>query len=184
MAKQHVSSAARRYARALFQLASESGRLESIAAQVEALGVLAQDPEFRSLLPDPRLESSSKATAVLGGFGDGVDDLLKRLIESLRERKRMALLLEIPAAFAGLVDDAAGRMRGVLESSQLIEEAQVVAIERALSSKTGKQVSLHCEVNPDLLGGVRVTLAGTRYDGSVRGRLDQISQRLAAAEIS
>jgi F-type H+-transporting ATPase subunit delta len=183
MAKQHVSSAARRYSRALFELASESGRLGVVSEQIEALGRLADDAEFRSLLPDPRIETASKAKAIVGALGEGVDPLVRGLIESLKRRKRLGLILEIPAGFLEFADEAAGRLRGVLESSTLMEENQVVAIEKSLASQTGKQVSLHCEVLPELLGGVRVTLAGTRYDGSVRGRLDQITQRLAAAEL-
>jgi F-type H+-transporting ATPase subunit delta len=183
MAKQYVSSAARRYSRALFELALESGRLDVVSTQIEALGRLADDAEFRSLLPDPRIDSLAKANAILGALGDGVDPLVRGLIESLDQRRRLGLILEIPAGFLEFADEAAGRLRGLLESSTLIEEKQVVAIEQALASQTGKQVSLHCEVVPELLGGVRVTLAGTRYDGSVRGRLDQITQRLAAAEL-
>ena len=183
MAQQHVSSAARRYAKALFELASESGRQDGVFTQIEALGKLAEDAEFRALLPDPRIESGPKAKAVLGALGNEVDPLVRGLIESLERRKRLGLLLEIPAGYIEFADEAAGRLRGVLQSSGMMEENQVVAIEQALSQKTGKQVSLHWEIDSDLLGGVRVTLAGTRYDGSVRGRLDQISQRLAAAEL-
>lgn len=183
MAKQHVSSAARRYSRALFELATDSGRLDVVSEQIDALGRLADDAEFRSLLPDPRVDAAPKAKAVLDALGSETDPLVRGLIESLERRKRLGLLLEIPAGFLEFADEAAGRLRGVLESSTMIEETQVVAIEQSLASQTGKQVSLHCEVVPELLGGVRVTLAGTRYDGSVRGRLDQIAQRLAAAEL-
>lgn len=183
MAQQHVSSAARRYARALFELALESGRQDAVLAQMEALGKLADDAEFAALLPDPRIEAGPKAQAVLSALGDAVDPLVRGLVESLERRKRIDLLLEIPAGYTVFADEAAGRVRGLLQSSSMMEENQVVAIEQALSSKTGKQVSLHCEIDTTLLGGVRVTLAGTRYDGSVRGRLDQISQRLAAAEL-
>lgn len=183
MAQQHVSSAARRYARALFELAADSGRMDGVAAQIEALGKLADDAEFCALLPDPRIESAPKAKAVLDALGSEVDPLVRGLIEALERRKRLSLLLEVPAGFTDLADEASGRLRGVLQSSSMIEENQVVAIEQALAARTGKQVDLHCEVVPELLGGVRVTLAGTRYDGSVRGRLDQITRRLAAAEI-
>lgn len=183
MANQHVSSAARRYSRALFELASESGRLDVVSAQIEALGRLADDAEFRALLPDPRIDSAPKAAAILGALGNEVDPLVRGLVESLERRRRIGLILEVPAGFLEFADAAAGRLRGVLESSALMEEHQVVAIEKSLANQTGKQVSLHCEVVPELLGGVRVTLAGTRYDGSVRGRLDQITQRLAAAEL-
>ena len=89
MAQQHVSSAARRYAKALFELASESGRQDGVFTQIEALGKLAEDAEFRALLPDPRIESGPKAKAVLGALGNEVDPLVRGLIESLERRKRL-----------------------------------------------------------------------------------------------
>lgn len=180
---QNVSSAARRYARALFELVSEAGRLEQMHTQMEQLARLVDDPEFGTLLLDPRIESAAKADAILGGFGDQVDPLLAGLIQSLSRRKRLSLLVGIPTAYRNFADEAAGRLRGELESAHMMAENQVVSIEQALSKETGQDVSLHCTVTPELLGGVRVTLAGTRYDGSARGRLDHLSQRLAAVEL-
>lgn len=179
----HVSSAARRYARALFELAGEAGRLDGVQAQMEALGRLAEDAEYRALLGDPRIDSQPKVSAVRQAFPGEPDALVDGLLRTLGRRGRLALLTEIPEAFRALSDEAAGRLRGDLETAQLIQENQVVALEEALSRHTGRQVSLHATVVPELLGGVRVTLAGTRYDGSARGRLDQITQRLAAADL-
>jgi F-type H+-transporting ATPase subunit delta len=180
---QHSGPAARRYARALFELARESGRLEGVEAQVEALAELAADAEFRLLLQDPRLSDASKANAVGQYFGGAIDPLIKGLLALLHKRKRMALMIELPAAFFSLADASAGRVRGSLESACKLEASELAAIEQSLSHGTGLQVSLETEIVPSLLGGVRVTLAGTCYDGSARGRLDQITKRLATAEL-
>jgi F-type H+-transporting ATPase subunit delta len=180
---QHSGPAARRYARALFELARDSGRLEGVQAQVEALQGLAADAEFGALLQDPRLSEKSKANAVGLAFGDQIDPLIKGLLTLLQRRKRMALLAELPAAFLSLADASAGRVRGTLETACELGANELAAIEQSLSQGTGLQVSLETDVIPSLLGGVRVTLAGTCYDGSARGRLDQITKRLATAEL-
>jgi F-type H+-transporting ATPase subunit delta len=180
---QHSGPAARRYARALFELARESRRLVEVEAQLEALAELATDAEFRLLLQDPRLSDASKANAVGQYFGDTIDPLMKGLLALLQKRKRMALLIELPAAFFSLADASAGRVRGTLQSACELGAPELAAIEQSLSQGTGLQVSLETEVDPSLLGGVRVTLAGTCYDGSARGRLDQITKRLATAEL-
>jgi F-type H+-transporting ATPase subunit delta len=180
---QHSSPASRRYARALFELANEKGELQAVQAGVERLGQLADDAEFRALLLDPRLTEQRKASAVQEFLGaDGVGTL-NGLLALLQRRKRFALLAEIPSAFQDFADAAAGRVRGVVESAQELDGAALSALEQSLSRGTGKEVSLQVKIQPDLLGGVRVTLAGTRYDGSARGRLDQITKRLAAVEL-
>jgi F-type H+-transporting ATPase subunit delta len=180
---QHSSPAARRYARALFELASEKGELGSVHAGMKRLGQLAAEKDFRSLLLDPRITETRKASAIQDFLGSDADGLLNGLLNLLQRRKRTVLLSEIPSAFELLVDEAAGRVRGVVESAQELDDAALAALQSSLSQGTGKEVILDPSVVPELLGGVRVTLAGTRYDGSARGRLDQITKRLAAAEL-
>ena len=179
----HSSPAARRYARALFELAVENGQLEGVQAGVKQLGQLASDAEFQNQLLDPRLSDQRKATAVKGFLGSSADGLLGGLLDLLRRRKRMALLKDIPTAFEYFADAAAGRLRGVVESAQELDGAALSALQTSLSRGTGKEVLLQAQILPDLLGGVRVTLAGTCYDGSARGRLDQITKRLVSAEL-
>ncbi len=180
---QHSSPAARRYARALFELATEKGVLDRVHAGMKRLGQLAAENEFRGLLLDPRLTETRKASAIQEFLGGDAEGPLNGLLDLLQRRKRTALLAEIPAAFELLVDESAGRVRGVVESAQELDDAALAALQSSLSQGTGKEVILEPSVVPELLGGVRVTLAGTRYDGSARGRLDQITKRLAAAEI-
>ncbi|HEX9793779.1 MAG TPA: F0F1 ATP synthase subunit delta, partial [Planctomycetota bacterium] len=98
-------------------------------------------------------------------------------------RKRHGALPAVPQAFRLLLDEHQGRLRGTAESAHDLSDLERETLERALAARTGKQVALEVRTNPELLGGVRVTLDGIRYDGSLRGRLDSARKRLQTADL-
>ena len=183
MAKVQISPAARRYGRALFEVALEQGSLASVRADLKLLGTVLSDPETSQALADPRIDDRQKRAFLDKAFGEFLHEHTRHLLGVLEERKRLVLLVQIPTAFADLLDVHEGRLRGVLESSSPVSDSGRQSVEASLSQKTGLKVSLETSINEDLLGGVRVTLAGTRYDGSVRGHLDRLRQNLENVEL-
>jgi F-type H+-transporting ATPase subunit delta len=183
MAKVQISPAARRYGRALFEVALEQGSLDSVRADLKLLGTVLSDPETSQALADPRIDDRQKRAFLDKAFGEFLHEHTRHLLGVLEERKRLVLLVQIPTAFADLLDVHEGRLRGVLESSSPVSDSGRQSVEASLSQKTGLKVSLETSINEDLLGGVRVTLAGTRYDGSVRGHLDRLRQNLENVEL-
>ncbi|MDA0666254.1 MAG: ATP synthase F1 subunit delta [Planctomycetota bacterium] len=183
MAKVHISPAARRYGRALFEVALEQGSLDSVRADLNLLGAVLSDSETSQALADPRIDDRQKRAFLDKAFGEFLHQHTRHLLGVLEERKRLVLLVQIPTAFAELLDVHEGRLRGVLESASPVSDSDRQSVEASLSQKTGLKVSLETSINEDLLGGVRVTLAGTRYDGSVRGHLDRLRQNLENVEL-
>jgi len=183
MAQAHISPAARRYGRALFEVALEQGSLDSVRADLKLLGAVLSDAETSAALADPRIDDRQKRGLLDKAFGDFLHEHTRHLFGVLEARKRLVLLVQIPTAFAELLDAHEGRQRGVLESASTISDPDRQTVEASLSQKTGLKVSLETIINEDLLGGVRVTLAGTRYDGSVRGHLDRLRQTLENVEL-
>jgi F-type H+-transporting ATPase subunit delta len=106
------------------------------------------------------------------------------LLNMLERRNRLAVLTQLPAAFLVLHDEHHGRQRGLLETALPLIEGEKEALEASFSASTGKQVSLEVRQDASLLGGVRVTLAGTRYDGTARARLNAARKRLQEVELN
>ena len=180
---QHAGPAARRYAAALFAAAEEGGALEAVVADMQLLQTVLGDADTAAALADPRVDDARLLATLQKGFGEILHALSLGLLSVLGKRKRLPLLLEVPVAFGALVDEHEGRLRGVLESAREIDAESWAALEKSLSEATGRKVSLEARVHEELLGGVRVTLAGTRYDGSARGRLETLRQRLEDVEL-
>lgn len=179
----HTSPAARRYARALFLAARDSGALEAVSRDVDMIRHATGHPEVSGWLADPRVDDSKKQALLERELGARAHELTRGLLRVIGERGRQAILPELPAAFQELIDELAGRQRGVVESARALSEEQREALQNAMAAKTGKEVILTPTVNESLLGGVRVTLAGTRYDGTLEARLASMRRTLLAADL-
>jgi len=180
---EHAGPAARRYARALFEAARDGQALAGVTADMKMLAEVLADPQAAAALSDPRVDDARKLLMLQKALGDSLSELTAGLLGVLARRKRLTVLAGIPAAFEVLVDEHEGRLRGTLECAREIDAQSWAALEKALSSATGRKVSLEAHIDEQLLGGVRVTLAGTRYDGSARGRLETLRQRLQDVEL-
>ena len=64
----------------------------------------------------------------------------------------------------------------VVTSAVRLKEAETVALRAKLEKKLGRQVTLQCHVNPELIGGIRVEVDGRVIDGSIRNKLEEIKE--------
>lgn len=174
---------ARRYARALFGAALEAKALDAVRQDVQLIDAVFADPALAGLLADPRLDDRGKVAQLDKACGGRLQPTTRALLGVLERRRRIALLLEIPAAFRDLDDAHAGRMRGEIETALPLPDEARQRIERALSQRTGREVLLRARTDPALLGGVRVTFGGTQLDASASGRLEILRLRLNEAEL-
>jgi F-type H+-transporting ATPase subunit delta len=92
----------------------------------------------------------------------------------------MGLLREISQEAALLLDESMGIQRAEITSAQPLSDADQKQLAQKFSEISGKQVRLNVVVNPNLIGGIVARVGPEVYDGSVRGRLQAIGERLAA----
>jgi F-type H+-transporting ATPase subunit delta len=172
---------ARRYARALLDVADKQGPNAALALRDELRAfapVVAGHPELRRALLHPGLGNEAKRR-LLAAVADraGASTLLRRLLDLLAARDRVALLEDVVEAYAGLANAAQGIVSAEAVSAVALPDAQ----RRALAAALGDAVELRTRVEPRVLGGLLVRVGGKTYDGTVRTRLDTLRQRLAAS---
>jgi len=173
-------SVARRYAKALFSLAVERGRVDPWAEALERLGqVLRDEPDLEELLGSPvytreeRRALVSKLAAALG-----LDPEPANLLHLLGDRNRLDRLADVLRAFGELADLHLGRVRARLTSAVPLEPGALDAIAHRLSLVTKARVLLDGTVEPAILGGVVARVGSVVYDGSVRTQLDDLKKTL------
>lgn len=170
---------ARRYARALLDVALQQGDAEALQRELrDAAALLAREGELRAALEHPALPLEAKKKVVEAVFASRGSKLLARLMALLAERGRIALVPDIGAAFAAAWNAQRGVVAAEAVSAAPLDEGQTRAVADALRRATGKEVELTARADPALLGGLMVKMAGRTYDGSVRGRLLALRQRL------
>ena len=171
---------ARRYARALLDVAGREGREATLALRDELrafAGVVSGHPELQRALRRPELGTDQRRR-VLSALAEraGAPALLRRLVDLLASRDRVALLPDVVEAYAEFANAAAGIVSAEAVSAVALPEAQ----RRALAAALGDAVALQERVDPEVLGGVLVRVGGKTYDGTVRTRLAALGRRLAA----
>ncbi len=175
-----AATAPRRYARALFSLASEENRVAGVRTELRSLGAaLEASAELRDVLLQP-LNPASERRRVLDGVADklGASSLLKRFYAYLIDQRRLVAFDEIEAEFVRLADEAAGRSKAKVKTAQPLTAEQQARLARALSARAGRAVELEIELDASLVGGLVAQLGDTVYDGSLKTQLTQLRSSL------
>jgi F-type H+-transporting ATPase subunit delta len=174
------SAAARRYARALFSLARDSGQVAEIRGELDSVQQLFQgNPELRAALFRP-LHPVKERSAVLKAVcaQAGLQATLRSFMLFLIDQRRLVDFEGICDEFQRLANEAAGRLRAELVSSSPLSDEQRSRLERALAAQTGQSIELEVRVDPDLIGGAVATVGGVVFDGSLRTQLSQLRESL------
>lgn len=175
--------AARRYAQALFELALERGQADEVRVALRsASATLAGSRELRAVLLNPAVSADRKAGIVraLWSASEGAWGLVARLVALLAERHRVASLSRIEELFGARWNAHRHVLEAELVAAAPLDDAQLEGLRRAVRTATGRDVEFKTAVDPRVLGGVRLTMDGRVYDGTVRAQLAALRARLAA----
>jgi F-type H+-transporting ATPase subunit delta len=177
-------TAARRYARALLEVAFQSADGDPAGLRRDltaAAALLEAQPQLADALSSPAVPLEAKRNVVQAVWRQA-SPLLRRLMAMLVERGRLGLLPAIASTYGQLWNAARGVLPAEATSAEPLSEEQHAAVQRALGRATGRDVELTAAVDPGVLGGLLVRVGGQVYDGTVRGRLRALRERLAAAD--
>ena len=174
------ASLAGRYAVALFDLASENGTVTQVENDLEKLdAAIRESADLRSLIRNPQL-SRKAAEGALHGVADllGIGPLTRNFLGVLAQNRRLSDLPAMIRAFSAIAAAQRGEITAKVSSAHALSEAQLAALRAKLTAREGRTVKLSREVDPELLGGLVVTIGSRRIDGSIRTRLNSLAQAM------
>lgn len=174
MAKVDSGEIARRYAKALFELALDRNLIVEMLQQSGAL-VSAVNRETLLVFCSPLYEDYEKE-ALLDHLVSlvGVDDLLARTLRVLLANRRFHLLKQVVSAYRDMVDSHMGVLRATLVSAKPLDPAGLAEFEETLAARLGKKVFLAPVVDERMLAGYQVRLGNTLIDASLETRLRRL----------
>jgi F-type H+-transporting ATPase subunit delta len=177
------ASLAGRYASALFDLASESGTVTAVEQDLSRLEEsLAESAELRALIRNPEI-SRAATGRVLAGMADhlGLSPLTRNFLGVLAENRRSGDLPGIIRAFNAIAAAQRGEVGAEVVSAHALTDEQIATLEHKLRAREGRTVKLKTRVDPELLGGIVVTIGSQRIDGSIRTRLNTLAHTMKSA---
>ncbi|WP_174614933.1 F0F1 ATP synthase subunit delta [Virgibacillus ihumii] len=173
---------ANRYADALFAIANEQGKTEQLMEEFEVLDeIFRSNKELNAFLEHPRVSNTRKKQfldEVFNDFSANVKNTLKILVE----RHRTEIIPSIINHYAKLVNDAKGIAEATVYSARELSEAEKEQLEKTFAKRLNKQtVKLESVVDPSVLGGVKVRVGNSIYDGTISGKLQRLERNIGIA---
>lgn len=166
------------YGKALFMLAREEGLLDSIRDELDlANTVLSQNGDYLKILDTPAIPKEEKLGLIADAFAS-LSEYVKNTLMILCEKREVYTLPSVYSTFLSLYNEEMGIIEAECVTALPLGEKESEAIRSRLEKITGKTVILKNTVDPSILGGVKLRYLGIQVDGSLKARLDAISESI------
>jgi F-type H+-transporting ATPase subunit delta len=170
---------ARRYARAVFEIALETNEMEKWQSDLQKLVGVMSDAEVLAAMESPkiRFEDKSMLLTRIGGVSPVALDLVRLLVV----RNGIGMLGAVAAEYRRLVDAYHGIQQAQVVTAVPIDAKDKEKLAQNLGALVGSKVVVESRVDPDILGGVIARVGGRLLDGSTRSKLAALKRELAGA---
>lgn len=173
------TGAARRYARSVFELASEAGEVPEWSDRLVKLRDLLTDTRVKAVLTNPTI-AAERRMELISTAPHALDPESTNLAKLLIESNRVGEIAGVADEYQRLTDEAAGRVRATITTAVELAPTEQDRVADELSKRLGKQVRLEAIVDAAILGGLTLRYGDRLVDASIATRLQQLRRRLAA----
>lgn len=173
---------ARPYAEAVFKLACEQKALAHWSEALANLDAVVADDRVKALISDPNVSAQQIEELVLGVVADqfdaGVAKEARSFVQVLVKNSRLEVTPQIRELYESLKREQEGVLEAHVISALPISDDQVKTLVATLESKFKRRITTKVEVDPQLIGGVKIVVGDKVIDATVRGRLDAMAATL------
>lgn len=178
-----ASSAAKRYAQAVFSLGKEQGTLDAWGDDLAMLARIIADERIATYLTNPSVAAERRIEAFESSLHTNVQPEAKNLAKMLIERDRTMLIPEIREMFDDRLRTERGIAVATVTTAERLNEAEQDLIRQKLEAMYRLQVELAMKIDPDIIGGIIIRVGDQVIDGSVRNKLEKMRTRLMAGRL-
>ena len=169
------------YARSLFEVASEQGKLDVVKQQLDEIATaLHENRQLAVFFFSPYFSSEEKKDGLHRAV-EGADPVVQNFLEALIERHRMPVIFRIRADFETLYDKTNKLLPVTVTSAVELDQETIESLGRRIGEQTGNEIELSSKVDPEILGGIVLRVGNFIMDASIRTRLEQLRREVAQA---
>jgi F-type H+-transporting ATPase subunit delta len=173
-----LATIARPYAEALFKAAAAD--LNAAAVWVEALQQVAEDPQLLQFSDNPNVTATQVFDVIAGVAQVALPEMAKNFLRTVIENGRLNALPEIASQFRTLKNAQSGSSDAVVYSAFAIDSAALAEVAVTLERRFARKLNVTVQLQPELIGGIRVVVGDEVLDSSVKARLEQMKVALTA----
>lgn len=173
---------AKRYADALFQLGKEKDTLNKFEEEFNVVReVFENNAELNTFLMHPQINNEKKKQLLSVAFKGMQADVVNTL-KLLVDRHRIAIIPTVIEHFTQLVNDAKGIAEATVYSVRALSDAEKNQLATTFSKRLHKtSIKLTNIVDTSILGGIKIRVGNTIYDGTIGGKLKRIERNITTA---
>ncbi len=176
-----MQDAARVYAGALFEVAKDKGKLDTLREQLgQFADAVDGNRDLQVFFFSPYFSSAEKREGIAKTIS-GANPELVNFLELLAEKQRMPALFGIRKRFDELWDEANQRLEVTLTSAIELDPSVIESVGAEIERKTGKTIELTSEVDESIVGGLVLQVGNRVLDASIRNRLEKLRREVAQA---
>ncbi len=168
-----------RYVRGLIEAASHQNCIDVVGKALKSFdSIISQHGDVIDIIYNPTVACERKKKFVSGLLPAESPELLGRFLDYVIEKKREKILESVSKEYIIAADALQGIIRAKVVSAMELTEKQVSRLKKEIEGVLQLRVVLECEIDPNILGGVKVYMGTNVIDGSVTGRLDSFQKHL------
>jgi F-type H+-transporting ATPase subunit delta len=178
-----INGLAARYAAALYALAAEQGTLDETIAQMDALGrVIKETPALSALIANPLTDTSKVGPALDEALAaQGLGELVRHFVGVVAANRRLRDLPMLIEGFGAYAAAKRGEVVAAVTSAHALTDLQRNQLRARLAESGYGTVRLVEQVDPALLGGLRLQIGDKLYDTTLKSRLNRLNYSLKGA---
>ncbi len=173
-----LATIARPYADALFK--ASLADLNAAAVWVDELKEIAGNAQLQQFADNPNVRAEQVFDVISSVAKTALPEMAKNFLRTVIANGRLSALPEIAAQFRALKNAQGGSSDAVVYSAFAIDGATLTDLSVTLEKRFGRQLNLSVELQPELIGGIRVVVGDEVLDSSVKARLEQMKVALTA----
>lgn len=168
-----------RYAESLFDLAKEENQVTQYLDDIKLVGeVLDSDPQIVQFFNHVLIENDKKIQLLDQSFKGNVDQYVLNFLKLLVQSRRIRYIDDIVKSYINLSNQYLGIEEGMIYTPYELTDQQIQDIEKAISQKENKKVTLKVSIDPSLLGGIKVQIVNRIYDGTIKNKVEMLKKEL------
>ncbi|MBM6840559.1 F0F1 ATP synthase subunit delta [[Clostridium] spiroforme] len=174
-----MSAVGERYAESLFDLAIEENKVDRYLQDMKLVDeVLHSDRKIVQFFSHVLITNDVKYQLLESSFGQSVDKYVLNFLKLLVQSRRIRYIDDIVKCYIQLSNEHLGIEEGVIYSPYAISDQQIKDIEKAISQKENKKVTLTVTLDPSLVGGIKVQIKNRVYDGTIKNKVEMLKKEL------
>jgi F-type H+-transporting ATPase subunit delta len=173
-----LATIARPYAEALFKASGKD--LGATAAWLDELAVIAANQQLQQYAGNPGVTAAQTFDVISGVVKTPLTDAAKNFLRAIIDNGRVSVLPEIASQFNSLKNAQSGSSDATVYSAFALESQALADLTATLEKRFGRKLNIQVEIEPELIGGVRVVVGDEVLDTSVKARLEQMKMALTS----